>query len=484
MEIGNNSSDNVGTRSEEYLENEDSNDKSRNEDLESNSGVDVNPIRSIRDGYVTVAPSPVVIAMETENNENPGENDNFGNDGMYDTSSNSESDDTQIWVPAGARGPASSLDSRSNLSSLSNQGSAEPSTPRDDFSQSPASPHRIRPVGTFKNAGMSTSLTEDSRSTTPGQASQQQYPQFSSSASYIPSIVSPIRRPQVSREDRAERVITLDSEVTSLPNGDSGIGNEDNSPGQDEAFLPDTPPPSPTNKRYDKSHRRLSFNLIFNSPVVDSLFVNLSGLYAMLLIILGTILPVSEVFTSIQRPYLFQGFYIYLYGVSVLFILFIYILVLKSPSCKRGCSCCKKRSKTEEDLVNAIEKSTSIKKYTYDNSTFTHTGSFYLRLGAVAFGIGSMIKSGLQFGIFFENDPFSGCQHLTFGFRPILHLFFTFIQLYFVFLNSKVCIQEYKLISRFGLMHLVATNICVWLENIIHETLIEIKDSSDLNYSH
>lgn len=31
-----------------------------------------------------------------------------------------------------------------------------------------------------------------------------------------------------------------------------------------------------------------------------------------------------------------------------------------------------------------------------------HYGSFYLRVGAVAFGIGSMVYSGLEFGQYFE----------------------------------------------------------------------------------
>lgn len=37
-----------------------------------------------------------------------------------------------------------------------------------------------------------------------------------------------------------------------------------------------------------------------------------------------------------------------------------------------------------------------------DQNEKGHYGSFYLRLGAVAFGIGSMIYSGLEFGQFFE----------------------------------------------------------------------------------
>lgn len=38
----------------------------------------------------------------------------------------------------------------------------------------------------------------------------------------------------------------------------------------------------------------------------------------------------------------------------------------------------------------------SVKKRT------THFGSFYLRVGAISFGIGSMVYSGLEFGQYFE----------------------------------------------------------------------------------
>lgn len=32
----------------------------------------------------------------------------------------------------------------------------------------------------------------------------------------------------------------------------------------------------------------------------------------------------------------------------------------------------------------------------------THFGSFYLRVGAISFGIGTMVYSGLEFGQYFE----------------------------------------------------------------------------------
>jgi len=57
---------------------------------------------------------------------------------------------------------------------------------------------------------------------------------------------------------------------------------------------------------------------------------------------------------------------------------------------------------------------------------------------APGFGIGSMIKDGLHFGEYFEMTSSPECDHVLYGIRPIVHLCFTFIQLYFVFLNSKV----------------------------------------------
>lgn len=48
--------------------------------------------------------------------------------------------------------------------------------------------------------------------------------------------------------------------------------------------------------------------------------------------------------------------------------------------------------------------------------------------------------------------------------RPSLQLVFIFFQMYFVFLNQKMNIYRRKFTTRLGLMHLIATNICVWLK--------------------
>lgn len=56
-----------------------------------------------------------------------------------------------------------------------------------------------------------------------------------------------------------------------------------------------------------------------------------------------------------------------------------------------------------------------------------HCGSFYLRLGAVAFGIGSMIYSGLEFGQFFELQQDTLCYNVLFALTPSSRMAFTFI---------------------------------------------------------
>ena len=67
--------------------------------------------------------------------------------------------------------------------------------------------------------------------------------------------------------------------------------------------------------------------------------------------------------------------------------------------------------------------------------------------------------------------------------------------MYFVFLNHKVLfytefrlnincnkifqmnIYQHRFLSRLGLMHMIATNLCVWLKVLILETLHEIDES-------
>lgn len=49
------------------------------------------------------------------------------------------------------------------------------------------------------------------------------------------------------------------------------------------------------------------------------------------------------------------------------------------------------------------------------------------------------------------------------------------IQMQFIFLNTTdLDMGRHKVISRFGLMHMVATNLCEWLYVLVEETKHEI----------
>ena len=82
--------------------------------------------------------------------------------------------------------------------------------------------------------------------------------------------------------------------------------------------------------------------------------------------------------------------------------------------------------------------------------------SFYEKLSQIyfftVFGIGSMIYTGIEIGMFFElnMDKTANCHNLFSVVRPLLQMIFVFVQMYFIFLNQKMNIYKNKLMSRIG----------------------------------
>lgn len=254
-----------------------------------------------------------------------------------------------------------------------------------------------------------------------------------------------------------------------------GLGHDVHSTSE-ELFYPDSPSNASWSILKKKNGRYNDVNIPVDSILMDSMFTSISGLYAMAIVVLGCVIPISEIFSNetFNFSFLFDGFYIYIYTVSIIFLIYAYVYLLQNKSLKLR----RNLRRNQYSSPSSGSRSNLKRKYSFDDSRTYHTGSFYLRLGAVGFGIGSMIQSGLQFGEVFDTDtdPLPHpCKSIAQGARPIIHLIFTFVQLYFVFLNSKMCVHRYKTIARFGMMHMVATNLCVWTQNIVQETLREIR---------
>jgi len=90
-----------------------------------------------------------------------------------------------------------------------------------------------------------------------------------------------------------------------------------------------------------------------------------------------------------------------------------------------------------------------------------------------------MIYSGLEFGQYFELESNTICQSYMVAITPAVRMIFTFMQMYFIFLNSRMAISKVSLAKQFGLMHLIGTNLCVWLDVLIEETKHEILNFYD-----
>ncbi|KAK0177006.1 hypothetical protein PV328_001098 [Microctonus aethiopoides] len=96
-------------------------------------------------------------------------------------------------------------------------------------------------------------------------------------------------------------------------------------------------------------------------------------------------------------------------------------------------------------------------------------GSFCLRLGAIGFGAGSLVFTGLQIGAEIASaGPFRAIT-------PSARLLLVTAQMHFIFLNSKdLELARHGALAKLGLMHMIATNLCEWIQALVEETKHEI----------
>lgn len=74
-----------------------------------------------------------------------------------------------------------------------------------------------------------------------------------------------------------------------------------------------------------------------------------------------------------------QGFYIYIYTVSIIFLIYAYVYLLQNKSLKLR----RNLRRNQYSSPSSGSRSNLKRKYSFDDSRTYHTGSFYLRLGAV-----------------------------------------------------------------------------------------------------
>lgn len=208
-------------------------------------------------------------------------------------------------------------------------------------------------------------------------------------------------------------------------------------------LTPSTPPPE------ERSHHKH-----------QELVSTLSTLYAKLLVVVGVAIPVTA---SVSKgvPVAFdQGYYLYLYLTSVVFVIILYTLLMRDKAVKKLLIKHGKEERTYE-FEEVLNKPPITRAQQY--------GSFCLRLGAVGFGAGSLVLTGLQIGA--EVASSGVLRAVTPGARLLL----VTAQMHFIFLNSKdLELARHGALAKLGLMHMIATNLCEWLQALVQETRHEI----------
>ncbi|CAH0628946.1 unnamed protein product [Chrysodeixis includens] len=199
----------------------------------------------------------------------------------------------------------------------------------------------------------------------------------------------------------------------------------------------------------------------------EALSKALSALYAKLLVVLGLAFPVTEVIAGGVPDGYYQGFYLYLYLVSLIFVVFQYINIMRQKAVKLIIN------DYEENTLKEDRGKLTPGDKPKPKENISRYGSFYLRLGGIAFGIGSMVYSGLELGEYFEMTD--RCRSVLSVITPGLRMALTLGQMQFMFLTNKdIETGRHKLIQRFGFMHMIATNLCEWLYVLVEETKHEI----------
>jgi hypothetical protein len=215
------------------------------------------------------------------------------------------------------------------------------------------------------------------------------------------------------------------------------------------------------------------------------LWILLSSLYGKLVVVLMLAFCITEVMDNSIKLLSLQGiFLMYLYVGSIAVIICIYIWVLidscaslnspnEVPSTRRGIAPANVTTNGAGERDAEMAGSLSLTRFgslkrAHISRAKTSGTSFYLRVGALAFGLGTLVFNGLEMAMHSMME--GACLNDVVFVHPVLHGLFTFLQMHFLFVNSQVLVEKFGLAARFGFMHLAATNLALWVRLIVWES--------------
>ncbi|CAK9809864.1 Proton channel OtopLc [Anthophora quadrimaculata] len=218
------------------------------------------------------------------------------------------------------------------------------------------------------------------------------------------------------------------------------------------------------------SRTRSTNDLLDQTEPFSQLWIVLSNVYGQLVVVLMIALCLAEVMDTPVPLLSLQGvFLMYLYVGSIAVIISIYIWVLVDSCGSLGTGA---TGVDDAELGGtSLTRFGSLKRAHISRSRTAPT-SFYIRVGALLFGLATLVFNGLEMAMHSMMQGAECLSDVVFV-HPVLHGLFTFLQMHFLFVNSQVLVERFGLAARFGFIHLTATNIAVWVRLVIWDSAQE-----------
>ncbi|XP_023321227.1 uncharacterized protein LOC111695966 [Eurytemora carolleeae] len=205
------------------------------------------------------------------------------------------------------------------------------------------------------------------------------------------------------------------------------------------------------------------------------LWITLSAMYGKFLVLLMIAFCLIEVMDNNIKPLTFQAYFMmYLYIGSIIAIMCIYITVLldNCPSVSSSRLVILKDTLLKSWLglwVGILSQGWGPKFYIF---YIFYCICIIKYLLILVFGLGTLIFNGLEIAMHATMNNKNCVDDVVLA-HPILQALFTFLQMHFLFVNSTVIVEKFGLLARFGFIHLVATNLSLWVRTIIWESASE-----------
>ncbi|PIC22764.1 hypothetical protein B9Z55_016706 [Caenorhabditis nigoni] len=176
----------------------------------------------------------------------------------------------------------------------------------------------------------------------------------------------------------------------------------------------------------------------------------LCSIYALILTMVAFVIEISPTWRSEEMWLPYSIFCVLMYAVAVSYFIYLYLFVIY-PNIINSC------------IYFLFRKGFLVDpgKWLRDEPIFNGegAGTMYLRVGTLFFGsMGSVLWGTEVLLCFFENQ-----RHGIYVVKYTLAVVFTYMQMHFIFSNSKISLKRSNIIAKFGLMHCVAVNLWTWL---------------------